>query len=226
VPDIFLRSVPSDANRADVRLYDPTTADIGGALTANLAVTEADDLLASTSMLALSAALAVTEADDALTAAAALLLIATLAATEADDALAAAAVLVLSAALSATEADDALSADATLVSSTVTADLAVTEADDALAASGGAVINAGSGYWGPESGSDRKRRAGKWLEENIRAELGAAYDAQAGNPLDHPKPASAPVEIVKLAAKRSPALAVAHDDEDDEETLMLLDWAA
>lgn len=111
MPDIFLRSVPSDANRADVRLYDPTTADIGGALTANLAVTEADDLLASTSMLALSAALAVTEADDALTAAA---------------------VLVLLANLAATEADDALSSTATLASSSVTADLSVTEEDDAL----------------------------------------------------------------------------------------------
>lgn len=28
--DVFLRSVPSDANQHDVRLYDPTVADSGG----------------------------------------------------------------------------------------------------------------------------------------------------------------------------------------------------
>lgn len=31
--DIYLRSVPSDANRADVRLYDPTQPDAGGSIT-------------------------------------------------------------------------------------------------------------------------------------------------------------------------------------------------
>jgi len=32
VPDVFLRSVPSDADRDDVRLYDPTTADASGVI--------------------------------------------------------------------------------------------------------------------------------------------------------------------------------------------------
>ena len=31
MPDIYLRPVPADANAADVRLYDPTVADAGGA---------------------------------------------------------------------------------------------------------------------------------------------------------------------------------------------------
>lgn len=54
--DIYLRSVPSDANTADVRLYDPTAADSGGTVTGTLGVTLAVLLLAGTGAVGVSSA--------------------------------------------------------------------------------------------------------------------------------------------------------------------------
>lgn len=58
--DIYLRSVPSDADSDDVRLYDPTTADAGGAITGASNVTLAGVTASATGALLIKGASSVT----------------------------------------------------------------------------------------------------------------------------------------------------------------------
>ncbi len=115
----------------------PAAATGPGAITGSLAVTEADDTLASTGVVIVGGALAVTEANDTLSAAGGGLVTGALAVTEANDALSAAGGGVVAGALAVTEANDTLAAAAGPVAG---AALAVTEANDTLIAAGGGIV--------------------------------------------------------------------------------------
>jgi hypothetical protein len=52
MPYIYLRSVPSDADRDDMRLRDPTTADAGGSVVGTLSATLGALLLVATGLVA------------------------------------------------------------------------------------------------------------------------------------------------------------------------------
>jgi hypothetical protein len=207
MPDIYLYSVPSDADRDDVRLRDPTT--IGGPagpISGSASITEADDTLAATATLALSATASISEAGDALSSAAALAIVATSSQTEADDTVASTAVVAINATLAATEAADTLASasalaiaananiaeadDATAAAATllVSAVLAPTEDDDALAATA-------TGPPAVSGGSGRRRLAASasWNIDRVQALL-ASVQMLLGrmDKVDDPGPAPLP----------------------------------
>lgn len=104
-----------------------------GTVTANAALTEADEALSSAVAVLVQGASSFTEADDAVSASAVALIGATAGITEADDSLAAdGAVLVQAAGALADDAEVLAAAAAVLVQSSA----ALSEADDAIAASG------------------------------------------------------------------------------------------
>lgn len=141
--DVFLYSVPSDADSDDVRLRDPTVAGAGGgAITGTASITEADDTLAATAVIALAATASITEAGDALASTAALALVATASPIEADDTLSATGAVALAAALAATEDGDTLAATGALALAAVAA---ITEDADTLASAGVVAIAASAG---------------------------------------------------------------------------------
>lgn len=123
--DIFLRSVPSDTNRNDVRLYDPTTPD-GGALNASLVATLGALTIATAAVLPIAASLSTTFGSMTLTGAAVEPVSATAAITLANLTLTGAAVEPIVATLAATLADLTLTGTATIPFVALNASLTVT----------------------------------------------------------------------------------------------------
>lgn len=103
----------------------------GSGRTADAAITEAADTVASAATLEIQAGASVTESADTVVSAATLDIQAAASITEAGDTLSAASTLEIQAALSGTEGGDTLVSEATLAS-LIGADAAITEADDAL----------------------------------------------------------------------------------------------
>jgi hypothetical protein len=116
VPDIFLYT--GEPNASDIKLRDPTVAAGGGGpatITADLAVTEAQDIAAFSAALVHQASLAATEGQDTAAFSAALVHTAALAAIEAQDVAAFSGALVHVADIAATEAQDVANFAATVI---------------------------------------------------------------------------------------------------------------
>ena len=111
------------------RLWIPVAAASGGGITADLAVTEGDDTLASAATILVTAAASITEGADTLSSAATVLVTAGASITEGDDTSSAAATILVTANSSITEGADTLSSATTIL---VTINSAITEGDDTL----------------------------------------------------------------------------------------------
>lgn len=129
--DVFLYSVPSDADNDDVRLRDPTTSAGAGVITVSLSATEAQDTFAGTADLVVGLTLTATEAQDTFAGTVGLVAAVSLSVTEAQDVFAGTVGLVAAVSLAATEAQDTASGTAEAV------DVVIPAATPVPTASGG-----------------------------------------------------------------------------------------
>lgn len=183
MPDIYLRAVPSDANTADVRLYDPTL--FPGVITGSLAWTSGNDTWAVSSVVLVSGTIAVQSGSDTWSLASNVRVSGTIAVQSGSDTWSLTSSLTVSGAVSFAGQNDTWALTSSVTGGNVSSTLAWTSGSDTWAASGAVQQDQQRGGVGPAWDNTRgltpelRAKIRKQLEEEIAEPVREAIAAQS-----------------------------------------------